>query len=193
MSNYAARLISIFGHPAVLMPAASLIASSGTRDNSTTVMALLLASTTAAGIMFYSFVKKRRGDWAHIDASAKSERVELTRILGPSLLAIAGILQIADLHPGISIVLGLCGGIVVAAHLLRRLSKPSLHVAFASFATLLVWPNLVASVGLGALTALVAWSRLRLERHTGSDVMYGLILGISAGLIFQGVIRYFDA
>ena len=59
--------------------------------------------------------------------------------------------------------------------------KVSLHVAFAAFATALLWPIKLAVVAGVLLTAAVVWSRLVLGRHVAADVAAGLLLGTAVG------------
>ena len=185
MLKSVARLVSILGHPGILMPFAAWL-STMDHDGADARLALPVAAFVAAAVTGYSLAKVKRGDWAHIDASGKSERHELTRLFGPGLLVAATLLFLTRLAPGVSLVMGLSGAIVMAAHGLRHRSKPSLHVAFAAFAALLAWPGAFAVV-LAAFAVLVAWSRRVLERHTRLDVVHGAILGLAAGVAFQSV------
>jgi membrane-associated phospholipid phosphatase len=75
--------------------------------------------------------------------------------------------------------------VVVMASLLRRWLKLSLHAAFAVFAASLLWPSVMAVVGLLALAVAVAWSRLVLRRHTLGEVVVGLLAGGAAGVGFH--------
>lgn len=181
MHTSAARLISIAGHPAVLMPVAVAIASQGAGRTT----ALLVALLCVAAVLAYSFHKVRRGDWAHVDASMPAERAELNSRLGTGLFVAALALELAGFHGGFSLVLGLSGMIVITAFLLRERAKPSLHVAFAIFATVLAWPHLVAAAALAAMALAVCWSRMALRRHVLADVLLGVALGAAAGVLFH--------
>jgi membrane-associated phospholipid phosphatase len=80
-----------------------------------------------------------------------------------------------------SVGLGLSGALVLAALLVARWVKVSLHAAFAAFATILLWPITLAVVGGVLVTVAVVWSRLVLRRHVVADVIAGLLLGVAAG------------
>ena len=180
-----ARLVSIAGHPAVLMPVAAVIAA---RDIDVR-NAFLVSVACAFVVVVYSIYKTRRGDWVHIDASVPAERSQLNSRVGLCLLAIAGLLAFAGLHVGIPVVVGLSGLIVLVAHLLRDLAKLSLHVAFAVFSAVLVWPNHVAALGLAVMAVAVGWSRIALRRHVAADIMLGAVTGLSSGLLFHAMAR----
>lgn len=185
MDSSIARLVSIAGHPAVLMPIAGMIAARGI-DVGT---ALIVSVACAFVVVGYSFYKTRRGDWVHIDASVPAERAQLNSRVGLGLLVAAGLLAFTGLHVGFPAVVGLSGLIVLVAHLLRGLAKLSLHVAFAVFSTVLVWPNHVAAVGLAVMAVAVGWSRIALRRHVAADIMLGAVAGVLSGLLFHVVVR----
>ena len=84
-----------------------------------------------------------------------------------------------------SLGLALSGALIVIALLIARWVKVSLHVAFAAFATTLLWPIKLAVVAGVLLTAAVVWSRLVLGRHVAADVATGLVLGTAAGGVYQ--------
>jgi membrane-associated phospholipid phosphatase len=75
--------------------------------------------------------------------------------------------------------------LIVIALLSARLLKLSLHVAFAAFATLLLW----SLMGIAVSAALV-WSRLVLGRHVTADVVAGVVLGAVAGVAYQVAISW---
>ena len=181
MEKPLARLVSTAGHPAVLMPAAAVIAS----PNRFAGIALAISLGCAALVLAYSLYKTRTGQWAHIDASAPSERLELNSQIGTVFLVVAVILWLTKIHAGVLVVVGLSGLILVVGHLLRRVAKLSLHVAFAVFAALLVWPNHLATVTLVAIALAVSWSRISLHRHNATDVILGALVGAIAGFAFH--------
>lgn len=184
MDNPLARLVSVSGHPAVLMPVAAVIASPDTTVTAAVVVSLVCATV----VVGYSVYKARRGDWGHIDASLPVERAQLNSRVGLGLLAAAGVLALAGLHAGVSLAVGLSGLIVLAGHVLRSLAKLSLHVAFAVFAAFLVWPSHAAAAGLAAAAVAVGWSRIALRRHVPADIMLGALVGASGGWVFHLVL-----
>ena len=189
MDNSLARMVSTAGHPAVLMPAAAVIASPGSLAG----VALSVSLACAVMVVAYSVYKVRRGDWAHVDASVSAERAEFNLLVGTALLLASGALWLADLHVAVPTVVGLSGLIVVAGHLLRRVAKLSLHVAFAVFAAFLVWPNHIAAGALAVAILGVSWSRLALRRHVAADIIVGALAGASAGLAFHVAMSWLAA
>ena len=185
MSDRIARSVSILGHPLVVMPAAVLVLMLVQSDgrNAGWAMAGLLA--TGLLIMLFSRNQVRRGRWQHVDASGKEERSSLNRFL-LVLLAVATLACVlAGASRPLTLGLGLSAAMLVVAMATARWCKLSLHLAFATFAALLL-ASLSWWVGLAGLlfAAAVAWSRLHLQRHVPRDLVAGAGTGLLAGLVF---------
>lgn len=179
-----ARVVSILGHPLLVMPLATLLAAHSRGADAATVRVLVATVATLALLVFaYSTAQVRSGRWQHLDASRGSERRRLNTVL---LLALGTAAAWSFLRTGMSplaVALAAAAAIVAAALLLARWLKLSLHVAFGVFAALLAGSPL-AAILLLALAAAVAWSRLALERHSCGDVVAGALAGAVAGVVF---------
>jgi membrane-associated phospholipid phosphatase len=177
-----ARAISIAGHPVVLISCAGLIAASahGASPVQMRTIGVTLAML-AVTVVAFTWFQVKAGRWAHVDASARAERSSLNWFLATLLLASAALVWFGLRNLHMSVALVLSATLIVAALLLARWVKMSLHVAFAAFATSLLWPMTWAVVAGILVTAAVAWSRLTLGRHVAADVVAGLLLGTLAG------------
>lgn len=184
-----ARLLSILGHPAIVMPVAAAIAA----PPKATTAALATALVCAALVVADGVRKVRRGEWAHVDASAPEERAELSLRLGLGLLVAAGLIALVGLGIGIAVAVGVSGLVVLAGPPFRRVAKLSLHVAFAVFAAGLVWPAWAATAGFLVLALGVGWSRLVLGRHVLPDLVLGGLVGVAAGVAHHGVLAALPA
>ena len=176
-----ARAVSIVGHPVVVVLVAALIAAS-TQGASLQQLKLIGGALGTLGLIVlgFSWLQVRAGRWSHVDASVRHERNSLNVFLAVLCLLSAVLLWFTH-RLSMSIALALSGAMVLAALLLAKWVKVSLHVAFAAFATALLWPITLAVVGGALVTAAVTWSRLVLRRHGAADVMAGLLLGVAAG------------
>lgn len=182
----AARALSIAGHPAVVMLLAVPLAAAQRGAPARelwwgTGAALAVASSVA----LYSLRQVRAGRWVHLDASCPAERLHLNLFLMSLLFAAAAVLGLTARSAVLAAGLGSCAAIVLAALVLRRRMKLSLHCAFGAFAAALAWPAGPALAALAALALAVAWSRLRLGRHTPAEVVAGLGTGALAGVGFN--------
>lgn len=181
-----ARLVSIVGHPAVLVPVAAIWVAISRDASADTVQRLVfIAMGLAAFVVAYSLLQVRSGAWQHVDASRRSERRSLNLVL---VVVLAGAAAFswsrADSAP-LPIALGLLASLCMIAFLTGPWIKLSLHVGFACFATALVWPQPWALAVGAAMTIAVAWSRLLLARHSVAEVLLGGVLGSFAGALYQ--------
>lgn len=176
-----ARTVSILGHPVLVLPAAVwLAAAPGEAPGQT------LAGFAVFGllVMGWSWWQVRRGSWRHVDASAHDERRALNRFLLAGL-ALGMLLAWRFAAAPVALAIGLSLLLVLAAILSTRWCKLSLHIAFATYAAVLLWRIGPWAVALGlAFAAVLAWSRLALERHVPRDLFAGAVAGGTAGLLF---------
>lgn len=177
-----ARVISIVGHPVVFLFVAALIAASS-KGASLQRLWFVGGTLGALGVVVlaFSWWQVRSGRWSHMDASVRSERKSLNLFLGVICLLCAALLWFLAHQRELSLGLALSGALIFIALLIAPWVKASLHVAFAAFATALLWPIKLAFVAGALLTAALAWSRLVLGRHVAADVATGLVLGAAAG------------
>jgi membrane-associated phospholipid phosphatase len=177
-----ARAVSIVGHPVVLVLAAALIAASAGGASRQQLQLIGGALVTFGVIVLgFSWLQVRAGRWSHVDASVRNERTSLNVFLAVLCLLSAVLLWVLTRRLYMPIALALSGAMIVAALLLAKWVKVSLHAAFAAFATALLWPIKLAVVAGVLVTAAVVWSRLVLGRHVAADVVAGLLLGAAAG------------
>lgn len=190
----AARLLSIIGHPGLLMPVAVAVGAAQSGVPLARVQAVVAAAVAVAAVIgVYSLWQVRRGRWTHVDASLPHERRQLNPFVLVLLFAVALLLAATGASRHGAIGAAVCGLLVGAALALQRWMKLSLHAAFAVFAAALVTPQWAVSLPMAALALGVAWSRLVLGRHTPAEVLTGLLLGALAGLGFHAATAWVPA
>lgn len=180
--NALARALSIVGHPVLVLPLAAWLA--GARGGPGSGSTLAGFAGFGALVMGWSWWQVQRGHWTHVDASDRGERRTLNRFLLVAL-ALGALLAWRFAPAPVALAIGLSLLLVLAALLSARWCKLSLHVAFASYAAVLLWRigPWATALGLGFAAAL-AWSRWRLERHAPRDLVAGALAGAAAGLLF---------
>jgi len=185
-----ARAISIVGHPVVILFAAVVIAAS-MRGASIRQLWFVGGGLAAFGavVLGFSWLQVRSGRWSHIDASARPERKSLNAFLVILCFLVAALVWFLTHRFYMSLGLGLSGTLVLIALLISRWVKLSLHVAFAAFATVFLWPIKLAFIAGALVTAALVWSRLVLGRHVAVDVAVGLVLGAAAGGAYLFLVR----
>jgi hypothetical protein len=182
MAVAVARMFSILAHPLPML-AFALLAVAMLRGAGSAALAQVAAgfAVVAAGVMGYSWWRVRRGDWAHVDASAGQERRQLNRVL-LVVLAASAVVAAGSGAPALAWQLALAALPVALAVASARWCKLSLHVAFVVYAAaLLSASSLPLGLALVPVAAGVAWSRLRLARHATRDVVAGAGAGALAG------------
>jgi hypothetical protein len=184
-----ARVISIAGHPVLVLPVAVMV-SGRVRGVSMATRSMTIGVTVGIGVvvLVFSVVRVWLGHWKHVDASEPAERNQLNGFTAVLLLgaALAGFLTSGG-SPDLYLWPACSGGVVLAAMGLRRRMKLSQHVAFDLFAAMAVLPSVGSAVAIALLTGAVAWSRLALGRHTRAEVAVGTVVGLGAGAAFQAL------
>jgi len=179
-----ARVLSVLGHPVVVIPVAVALL---TVHRSTASAAVILSVVCGVGgvILAFSVWQVRSRRWRHVDASAPAERRSLNVFLAMVLVVGSAVALYQLNEPPLSLGLFLSGLLILVVMSLSAWGKVSLHAAFAAFAALLVWP-----LGIGyqasacVATAAICWSRVALLRHTVLEVLGGVLLGGFFGACF---------
>ena len=178
-----ARWASILLHPFAVFAALALVAAWRLDPASLPRTAIGIAVAVA---IVWAFVlqRKRSGRWGTVDASDRRERPLLYAL---ALLVAAGYwLWLGGRDSAASNGVLATVAMLCVAGIANRWIKLSLHMAslaFASVALLGLWP--VAGIVALALLPLLAWSRLRMGRHTLPEVVGGTALGLLAGAVLH--------
>jgi hypothetical protein len=178
-----ARWVSILAHPFVM--AGLLVAIPAMRQSPGNTMRSLLLFVLAVLVPVVALMVRqvRRGRWGNVDASRPSERPVLFMVTLAGMTAALAWLYFNDPHSFLVRGILVVGGFVLAAAVLTRWVKLSLHVAFAALtATALTLLGSVAGYAVIAVVPLVFWSRLMLERHRVHELLVGLVLGVVTGI-----------
>jgi len=193
ISFKAAKIISVVGHPFVLLTLTVLIAALSTAplERALTIGAVTVLLTVFP-LLFIIRRKVSAGKWSDHDVSDASER----RSFYPIALAITAVSMMIFYLLGFprGLLIGILIGFALqlVAMLINRRSKISLHLIFAVYFAVSLF---AVSVWLGAtfllLAALVGWSRVRLGRHSSGQVLSGAILGAIAGIALLKAIGFF--
>jgi len=180
-----ARFISWIGHPLIFVAASVAIvvgAQLGLHAGFPILLALLLSTLVPTAILLLSGV--RSGRWSDADVSARKERQRFFPWAVP--FSLAGVLVMYLIHAPAYI---LRGGVVtfalfLASWILNCFLKLSLHALFAFYCATILFRigSLWGAIAL-VLALLVAWSRLFLQRHTPTELIAGISLGLIGGFV----------
>lgn len=181
-----ARILSLVGHPALLMPV-TYIFSSSANGAPTRVITLIAVGSLLVGVatLAYSWWQVRAGRWSHIDASNPQERRQINLFLMLLFSGVACLMLVLEQPRTLIMWPAFSAALVAFGHLLRARLKMSLHVSFAVFAALLLWPSPIGTSALLVVAMGIAWSRLALSRHTLREVVVALLAGAATGVAFN--------
>lgn len=180
------RIISIAGHPFVLVPVAILIATSG---QSASARGWALGSVVAAMAVLSAYVvrRQRRGDFTDVDVSKREQRPAVYALAIVTLVATGIALHIRGSNPIAVRGVTLAAGLFAVSALVNVRLKASLHCAFAVLAAGIAWPSsMLAAMSFAFVAVAVAWGRVAYGRHARSEVVVGLGLGALAAIAFVG-------
>jgi membrane-associated phospholipid phosphatase len=188
-----ARALSIVGHPFVFAPCAALLAMmAGPAGGRLAAQGGLILALLVLGIGVYSWLQVRSGRWQHVDASLPQERRSLNRVAFALMLLAALVAFTSDTLRPAGVGFALAAGLIALGWIGLPRFKLSLHVAFAAFGALLLWPRGVWAVALGLVFSVaIAWSRLMLQRHTAGEVWGGAVAGTLAGVVLWAALSAF--
>lgn len=188
-----ARLISIIASPLLITAPVSYALVFRTSNDpyyslAWTVVTMLFASLVGLFVVY----GVRKGFFSDFDISIKEERRPVFIFAG--IVAVLYFMAIYLLQ-GPSILMATIGafmlGVLINSYVNRKI-KASIHLAvFSSLATVLGILYGGLFWGLVFLIPLVAWSRIRLKKHTFPETLVGTMLGTLIVIILYYVVRYF--
>lgn len=178
-----ARWVSIVGHPFAL---ALLLGLTPMWSGGQAVRALRVSGVIlmVAVVPMIVFVRRRRasGDWETVDASHPSNRPALFRAIFIVVVVLG--LYFGLVERSVTLLRGTVAVAILAgiAAILNRWIKLSLHLAFATFTAVALYPLGVGHwLPVALFLPLLAWSRLVMGRHTMPEIIAGFGLGAGVG------------
>jgi membrane-associated phospholipid phosphatase len=181
-----ARWISIVAHPLVLALLLVGVSAAKVQGGRAAVQWLgVTAAVVVIPLWVFMWRKWRSGNWDTVDASAPKNRPLLylrALLLMAAFTVCIGVLSEWDyawLRGSVAVV-----GVITVAAILNRWIKLSNHMAFALFAAVvLLRVDWRVGAPLVAIVPLLAWSRIKLGRHSWPEVFGGACLGGAVGLL----------
>jgi len=181
----AARLISIVGHPFVLLALLVLLPRLQDSPSDALHRTLLFGGIVLAPLTLLIWRSVSSGKWSTVDASEREERPLLYKTaLSVSVLAIV-YFGFVEHTPAMVRGCGVAAGMIALAAVVNRWIKISLHIAFACFCgVLLSRARLAFGLPVLLLVPALIWSWLVLSRHVFSETVGGVILGVLGAVCF---------
>ena len=179
--NFLAQIISaVFAPLTIIVPAAFGLAYIGTHDLYASIMWFLITLSFIVVLSTCIFILIKFGKFSNFDVSIQKQRPLL--ILLEFIFAIAYFLLLYFLNAPRELFFGIINIFVLLVVLLivNKFIKASGHVAmFSAVVTFLFLRNGIIYLIIGSIfTLILAWSRLKLKRHTLKEVLIGLAIGV---------------
>jgi membrane-associated phospholipid phosphatase len=187
--------LSVLGHPFLMVPATvalALVGSTGAPD--AYVVGVIGGGSVLAALG--AWLGLRLGWFNDFDVSERTRRPRFYLLTVSITLLMAAVFRADPIGCRATLV---AAGLLGACGLANRWIKASLHVAFGAYVVGLWWLLLSRSdelaptqfrnwgaLWLAAFACAVAWSRVRIRRHTLPEVIVGGLLGIGAALLLVG-------
>lgn len=188
-----AQIISIIFNPLVLAaPIAFALVYETSGDFQYSIMWALVSLVFALIIGVFVYVGMKRGMFSNFDVSIRSQRKPVFIFAG--LVVLLYFLLILILHGPRVLLLGL--GVVllgtIAAEVINKKIKASMHLAVAtafSFVYAIFFGGYFWVLPL-VIPASVAWSRIKLRRHSPLEVLVGAAFGLSLVVVFLLIVKF---
>jgi membrane-associated phospholipid phosphatase len=173
-----ARILSIAGHPFVLIP---LTVAFATRN---WVWTAIVAAGTILPLLAIILRNVRRGVWSDHDVSRHEQRGGLYRVALPLVVLSTVLLYFLDAGPQMLRSFAAAAVMLLLGVLGNRFLKISMHMMTAAFCGVMIaWLYPLATFAIVPFVAAIAWSRRKLERHTWAEVAVGLAIGAGTALV----------
>lgn len=171
-------MLSVVGHPFVLIPITVAITARAAW------LGVGVAAVAVLGMLAVIARRVRSGRWSDHDVSDAEQRHSFY----PMAIGIVGASAVATwllgVPAGVVRGFGVGVGLLVAAAVITRWTKVSLHTMFGTFcAATVLTAGVAMGVGFVALVAGVGWSRVALGRHTLGQVAVGGLVGGLGGTV----------
>jgi membrane-associated phospholipid phosphatase len=156
-----------------------------------TFWTLLIFSIVILPSLIFILMRVKSGRYQDIDVSLRKDRHTLY-MLGGSCLVLTLLILFLLQAPAIAQRTLQAGSlsVLVGSILNQFINKVSLHVlTVAGCAVILFFVSPVAGVVLGLISLLIAWSRVYLERHTVSEVIWGWLVGVLCTIVWFTILR----
>ena len=175
----AATVLSVVGHPFVLLPLTVLISL-----RKSVMTTLVYAAVTILPLMLVIRRKVRAKQWTDHDVSEPRQRRQFYWIVLAVIGATIVLYLLLDFPRPLIVGTSVSFVLLALGMLINLWSKISMHMMFCAYCgVILGWTGVAALlIALGFLLAL-GWSRVALGRHTIPQVISGAGLGAIAGLV----------
>lgn len=181
----AARIISTFGHPLLLLAVSSAVIAFHSYDRSqASLISAVIIGVVIIPVIIHNLWKTKTKAYTNFDVSDQHQRNSFYKF-GLILLAIAtAVLFFISEVDGFFVGTLLALLMMLTCAVVNLKVKASLHTSVCMYLTFVYGLFDVAlAVSMFVFTIFVAISRLVLKRHTAAEVVLGAVIGVCFGVL----------
>ncbi len=187
-----AKYISILGHPLLTIPVFVAIVMFRFKEfHEALFISFLIIGCIFIPLILLMYFKSKNGTYTNFDVSDKNQRKSLFWVAVPLLLIVTIILFKTNQSANLCISVLFASILVIVSQIVNYFIKSSLHVSLNIYLASLIFTfDYKISLIFFLFTALLCWSRVKLNRHTVKEIIFGLIIGAGISLIMLSVEGY---
>ncbi len=191
MKQKVAKCISVIGHPLITIPLFVIITTFSQNDFKKAVfISSLIVGCVFLPLVLQLYRKSKNGTYTNFDVSDRKQRKSMYLFIVPLLLVVTAVLYLSGQSANLCLSVFCALVLIFISQLVNFYVKSSLHVSMNIYLSFLIMPmNTVIGIIVLLFTALIAWSRIVLGRHTFKEVWVGTILGLIIGLIMFALVK----
>lgn len=188
-----AKYISIIGHPLLTIPVFVAIVMFGFNELHVAIfISFLIIGCIFIPVALLMYFKSKNSTYTNFDVSDKNQRKSLFLFAVPLLLVVTIILFKTNQSRNLCISVLFALILIIISQIVNYFIKSSLHVSLNIYlASLIYIINYKIGLIVFLYTGLLCWSRVKLDRHTKKEVLFGFIIGTCISLIMLKSEGYF--
>lgn len=182
-TKFLAGIISKIGHPLITAPVLVIIMVFITQSNRNAFfISVMVIGVIQIPVLIHLFRKFKKKEIESFDVSNRLERKKFYFFLVPLMLLLNLILYFTEQTKALVLGFLFATVLLLIMQVLNYFIKSSLHVAVNVYLGFLLFNlNPIAGIFWWIFVLIIAWSRLKLKKHTTWEVMCGFLIGTICG------------
>lgn len=189
-----AKFVSIIGHPLITIPVYILIITFNVLSfRKAAFVSFMIVGCFFVPLIIWNYFKTRKGEYSNFDVSVRKQRYSMYQFAIPLLALVLGIFYFSGQSEALLLNVLFALILLLVSYLVNFYIKCSGHVSLTIYLSFLIVPvNFTAAIILLVFTLAIGWSRIALKRHTLSEVVTGLFLGLLTGFSMLYFLGYYN-
>ena len=185
MTEKNANFISVLGHPLLSISLFSILSLFNFESiEKASLISALIICVVIIPTTIKMYRGKKDGVYTNFDVSDKLERQSWYKYVLTLLFIVTLILFLTQQSLTLRLSVLFFFLLLLTSQIVNNFIKSSLHVSFNIFIAFLILPmNSIVALLLFLFVPIIAWSRLKLKRHTRKEIIVGASIGLFWGFL----------